>query len=194
MAISENWLDEAEPVSAMVPTTGWLAQLKPYLIEQKRTGRHEPNDVFRNQVMYFSGMGLTQEQMAVLLQISTSTLTKYYAHELKIGASIKNIQVAESIFQIALDQSNKSAATAAMWWLERRGGENWKPAAKRIEHTGADGGAIAIENRPLIDSSKLTFEQRQALREIILAVGSPAELESPEEATDGYADAPDESA
>jgi hypothetical protein len=49
-----------------------------------------------------------------------------------------------------------------MRWLERRGGDSWKPPAQKlaVETTGQG---------PVIDSSKLTFEQREQLRQIILA-------------------------
>ena len=136
---------------------------------KKRTG-HVPTEVFRKQVLHFCGMGLTHEQIAMMLSISRPTLEKYYRAELDKGEAEMNLNVATNLYTMATG-TDRNAVTAAIFWLKTRG--RWSET-KRVEHTGADGGAIQTEvsAKQTIDSRKLTPEQRQALREILVSAAT----------------------
>ena len=73
--------------------------------------------------------------------------------------------------RIATSLSDPAAAKVGMDMLARRGGENWRPATKRLE----------VDNDPnkgkppVIDSSKLTYEERAQLREMLERVANGGE-------------------
>ena len=77
-------------------------------------------------VRVLSGYGLTQEQIASMLDISRNTLTKYYYEELQKGKAQANSKVAENLFKIATGNRNGSV-TAAIFWLKCQAG--WKDTA-----------------------------------------------------------------
>ena len=66
-----------------------------------------------------------------------------------------------------------NAAVITLGLKNRSRAANGWHDAQRLEHSGPDGGAVQVLAQPtVIDSSSLTWEQRQALREILLtAVG-----------------------
>ena len=131
-------------------------------------GRHEPTDFSRAQVAEMAGIGyLTEERIAKVMQISTGTLKKYYPEELAHGAALKTLAVAKNMYRIATGPDDKLAAQVGMWWLERRGGDIWKRPSDQMNVT-------VEEKPPIIDSSKLTFEHRQQLKQIILAATQEA--------------------
>ena len=153
--------------------TNQIKELSAHLPKKPRKkGRpqHEVTDVFRKQVLTFCGMGLTHSQIAMMLSISDETLRKYYREELDKGEAAMNLNVATNLYTMATG-SDRNAVTAAIFWLKTRA--RWSET-KRVEHTGADGGAIQTEisAKQTIDSRKLTPEQRQALREIIVATAA----------------------
>jgi len=132
-----------------------------------------PTQEMREQVLLCSKMGLTQEQMSKLLRISGPTLRKVYRSELDVGSVDATMAVARNMFHMATDPDHKDSAKAAMFWLQQRAPEEWQKV-KRVEHTGKDGGAIEtrIEVKQTVDSRLLTPDQRQALREILVAAAA----------------------
>lgn len=143
---------------------------------------HVPTKVTRNQVLHFCGMGMTHKQISLLLGIAPVTLAKHYRQELDVGEAKMNVSVANNLYTIATSTEHKSAAQAAIFWMKARA--RWRET-NRVEHTGADGGAIQnqIVKPEVIDSSKLTAEHRDALREIIATALANKE-QAPEEPQD----------
>lgn len=135
--------------------------------------RIQPTQEMREQVLLCSKMGLTQEQMGKLLRISGPSLRKVYRAELDVGSIDATMAVARNMFHMATDPDHKDSAKAAMFWLQQRAPEEWQKV-KRVEHTGKDGGAIEtrIEVKQTVDSRLLTPDQRQALREILVAAAA----------------------
>lgn len=135
---------------------------------KKKRGRppHEPTDVTRKQVMMCCGMGWNHDQIARFMCISDETLRRHYKDELSAGKGQILYKVAQSLFEMALDPNHKSAAACAMFIMKTQAG--WRET-NRVEHTGADGGAIQAEvtAKNVIDSRLLTADERQSLREII---------------------------
>lgn len=132
---------------------------------------HAPTDVTRNQVKYYCGMGLTQEQMATLMGITRETLRKHYREELDSGMAEMNLRVSENLYNIATNPDHKGTVQASMFWAKTRMG--WRDT-NRTEVTGPDGRPIQadIEIRDTIDSRLLTQEQRDALKEILIVATS----------------------
>ena len=144
------------------------AAIAPYIREQQRTGKHEPNDIFRNAVLVMSAMGSTDEMMALVLQISPGTLRKYYDDEIRLGVAQINLEVSASYVDMALDPENKSAVNACQWWLERRGGDRFKPPAKDVRLD-----ATVTEQKPVIDVTNLTYEERQQFKAMLMKIEAP---------------------
>ena len=98
--------------------------------------------------------------MARLCGVSWRTISEYYDDDYELGVVQFNMPVAANLWRIATSETDPQAANAAMKWLERRGGENWKPPRFEVktEH---------VQEKPLIDSSRLTFEDRAALRQML---------------------------
>ena len=69
-------------------------------------------------------------------------------------------------------QGGSGNAQAIQWALRNRSraASGWDHAHNRVEVSGPDGGVVQVQPKPtVIDSSLLTWEQRQAFREILLA-------------------------
>lgn len=76
----------------------------------------EPTDKDRKEVEALSGVGLPEEQIAVLIGggISRDTLRKYFQQELVSGRAKANSQVAKTLWQKAMSGDT----TAAIWWTK----------------------------------------------------------------------------
>jgi DNA-binding XRE family transcriptional regulator len=94
----------------------------------------EKNKDKSNMVRSLSGLGITQDQICAILDISRNTLTKYYEDELKVGKAQANSKVAENLFRIATGSTHGSV-TAAIFWLKCQAG--WKDT-NTIEVINAD--------------------------------------------------------
>lgn len=70
-----------------------------------------------NMVRHLSGLGIPQEQICSILNISKPSLYKYYGDEIINGKAHANAKVAECLFNIATGNSNR-AVVACMFWLK----------------------------------------------------------------------------
>ncbi len=129
--------------------------------------KHEPSEFSRRQVREMVGTGLLDGDIARCMQITEKQLTHYYQPELARGSPEKILHVARTMYSIATDPLNKGCVEAAKYWLERRGGEQWRKPPDRVENE------VRVQERPVIDSSKLSAEQRAQLKEILLALEAP---------------------
>lgn len=82
---------------------------------------YQPTDKDRATVKALTGYGVTQEDIATVLQINRTTLIKYFQREMAVGTIEANSAVAQSLFQMATRGKN---VAAAIFWLKVRGG--WK--------------------------------------------------------------------
>lgn len=102
----------------------------------KRRGNQPfvPTEKERQQVERMVGFGLTQEQIAKILNIAESTLKKYFQDELNNGVSRINSAVAQNLFSIATSREQGSVA-AAIFWMKTRG--RWRET-NHLVHSGDD--------------------------------------------------------
>lgn len=145
--------------------------------------RFEPTDRERAQIARLSRLGLTQEQMAAVLDINTTTLRIHFKRELECASIEATATVAETLYQIATNPEHPKAVTAAIFWMKARAG--WRDHT-RLELTGADGAPIKMEtSNNVIDARSIPVEHRGALREIIGAyMRQQAEAGDAEDAED----------
>lgn len=74
-------------------------------------------DETANMVRQLSGLGMPQEQICSILDITRPTLTKHYESELHIGKAQANAKVAENLFRMATG-TGREACVAAIFWLK----------------------------------------------------------------------------
>ena len=95
---------------------------------------HKPTEDQRRQVAVMAELGLRQDEMARIMEISEPTLRKHYEIELSSAKSILNSQVANNLFRIATSEDHKGAVTAAIFWMKTRA--KWK---ETIDISNEDG-------------------------------------------------------
>jgi hypothetical protein len=120
-----------------------------------------PSPVYQRLVKHYAAMGIKPTLISKMLMIPWSVLNTFYEQDLEIGTGEINLEIAKSMAMIAIDPLHPQAAKVGMDWLSRRGGEEWKPAAQKLEV------ADDRDKPPVIDSSRLSAEDRQVLREMI---------------------------
>jgi predicted component of type VI protein secretion system len=111
---------------------------------------HKPTEDQRRQVAVMAELGLRQDEMARIMQISEPTLRKHYDVELTSAKSILNSQVANNLFRIATSSDHKGAVTAAIFWMKTRA--KWK---ETIDLSSEDG---TMTPKAGLDVSKLSVE------------------------------------
>ena len=140
-------------------------------IQLLREGREHPCPAFERIVRNHAIVGTPKSTLAKLLGISVTTLASHYGDVYEIASAETMAKVASNMVRIATSLSDPAAAKVGMDMLARRGGENWRPATKRLE----------VDNDPnkgkppVIDSSKLTYEERAQLREMLERVANGGE-------------------
>jgi hypothetical protein len=157
--------------SALVLTQN---RLKTARMGKGPNGTHFPTPALRNLVMSFRATGMTMHDIGKLLGISGQTVKQYYAAELECGELEANYLVANTLFKIATDTDHPGVVPAARRWLEVRA-VGWNPSHKIEQVTPSN-------EAPVIDSKKLTPEERLQLAELmerIIARESTATEEPP---------------
>ena len=99
---------------------------------------HNPNETNKNLVKTLAAVGVTYEDIASKLNISSDTLVKYYKKELDDGRIDANASIAQTLFKQAKDGNT----SAAIFWLKTRA--RWKETTAH-EITGAEGQAITVK-------------------------------------------------
>jgi hypothetical protein len=147
-------------------------------IERLRTVGEHPSPVFAQLVQHHAGMGLEPALIAKMLLIPYGTLMLHYEEDIAIGGAAVNLKIAENMARIATSTTDPNAAKVGMAWLERRAGEAFRPTKK-----------LEIDDKrdkaPIIDSSKLSAEDRQKLREVIEAALAQQSDDTPEDDEEG---------
>jgi hypothetical protein len=79
-----------------------------------------PEPATRGQVEAMAAYGIPEKEVAAVLRIDPKTLRKHYRHELDLGQTKANAQVAGFLFNAAKNGN----VTAQIFWLKTRAG--WK--------------------------------------------------------------------
>ena len=158
---------------------------------QKKSTNHKPTENLRRQVRVGVGLGMTHEQVAMIVGLKINTLERHYRRELKIGKSQIFADISGAMYNIARNEDHPKCVSAATFILKTQFG--WREV-QRLEVGGVDGAPIEIQARDIIDSRALSYEQRQEFRHLLLtatqaAITTPAidaefedrEVESDEE-------------
>ena len=138
-------------------------------VEALRNAGEHPSPVFSSMVKRFGGLGLAKSLSAKLLGISNSTFNTHYLEDYELGSAEIISQVMANMLRVATSQTDPAASKVGMQILDRRGGEEWLPPAKRLEMSQKK------NEVPIIDSSKLTYEERQQLRAMITRAANGGE-------------------
>lgn len=124
---------------------------------------HQPTDAARKQVESMAGYGITEDDIAMSLEISKPTLIKHYRRELDMGHIKANSAVAQSLFKKATGDGAQ-AVTAAIFWAKTRMG--WKETVVN-EHSGPGGGPI--ETKASFDLASMGDDEIAAYRTLAAA-------------------------
>jgi hypothetical protein len=138
-------------------------------IELLRTAGEHPSPIYQRFVRLAGELGLSKALAAKQLGITVGVLTAHYADDYELGAAEILSAIAANMNRKAISDTDPAAAKIGLAIMERRGGEEWKNPARRIEMDHNPNKA------PVIDSSKLTFEERATLRAMIERVQSGGE-------------------
>ena len=140
-------------------------------VELARTVGEHPMPLFGQLVQHYAGMQLEPQVIAKMLMIPYSTLMLHYEDDLVLGAAHVNLKIAENMVRIATSTTDKDAAKVGMDFLGRTNKQ--MRSTKKLE-------LDQPKDARVIDSSKLTVEQRQQLREMIEAATRVDEREADE--------------
>ena len=83
------------------------------------TNPFEPSQEQRRMARAMAGLGLPQEQIALLLEIDAKTLRKHLRDELDRGMAEANVKIAQSLFNMA---TTGNSVAAAIFWMKARAG------------------------------------------------------------------------
>ena len=151
-------------------------------IELLRTVGEHPSPVFAKQVRMLGALGMPKALAGKLLGLSAHTLQTHYGEEYDIGAADVIASVAANMIRIGTSTNDPANAKVGMDILSRRGGQEWRPPAQKLE--------VADDRetpKNVIDSSRLSFEERQQLRLMIERVQTGGEGDPPEDESGGVA-------
>ena len=81
----------------------------------------DPTAEQRRMARAMSGLGLPQDQIALLLEVDPKTLRKHFRDDLDRGMAEANVKVGQSLFNMATSGNN---VAAAIFWLKARA--NWR--------------------------------------------------------------------
>ena len=147
-------------------------------IERLRNGGEHPSPVFQKQIRLFAALGIEPKLIARMCFITKHILETYYEEDLELGKAEAMVPIAANMMRIATSLNDPNNAKVGMEWLNRRGGEEWKPPAQKLELSKKDNGP------PVIDPSNLTAEERAQLRQMmnrVLAGGTGDPIDPDEE-------------
>jgi hypothetical protein len=147
-------------------------------IELLRTVGEHPSPVFAKQVRMLGALGMPKTLAGKLLGLSAHTLQTHYGEEYDIGAADVIASVAANMIRIGTSTNDPANAKVGMDILSRRGGQEWRPPAQKLE--------VADDRetpKNVIDSSRLSFDERQQLRLMIERVqtGGEGDPQNPSE-------------
>jgi len=125
--------------------------------------RYEPTDQIRQQVSLMAACGLRRFEVYKILNMSADLFREHYAEDYELGLAKAVAVVGSKLYKTAVSD-RPTALQAQQFFLKTRGG--WKES-NNIQLTGADGGAIEIEHRQVINADDVNPEVRDMLIEVL---------------------------
>jgi hypothetical protein len=117
--------------------------------------RFEPTEHQRQQVLLLTGLGVTQENIATVLDVAPKTLRRVFRRELDRGVIEANARVMQALYLNATKHNN---VAAQIWWSKCRAG--WKDTSDASDNTPlvvdfrwADTPAVAAPEGPVIEAA-----------------------------------------
>jgi len=135
-------------------------------IELLRTVGEHPSPVFARIVRIEGGIGMPKRLIARQLNLSVAQLDHHYGDDYELGSAEALRDVMANAMRIGSSLTDPNAGRVAMQILDRRGGEEWRPPAQKLDVTSSEGKPRTI------DSSQLTAEERAQMRLILENVQS----------------------
>lgn len=121
-----------------------------------------PTEKDRKEVEALSGVGLPEEQIAMLIAggISRDTLRKYFERELVSGKAKANSQVAKTLWQ----KATSGDTTAAIWWTKTQ--MKWAETQKHQISGDSDNPLqITVQAAEMFDSILKNAEMTRQIEE-----------------------------
>jgi hypothetical protein len=143
-------------------------------IEVLRTVGEHPSPVFAKMVRNLGALGLPKNLAAKMLGISHALLSSHYNEDYDLGHAQIISSVAANMLRIGTSTTDPNAAKVGMQILDRRGGDEWRPPAQKLDIDDKRG-------PPIIDSSKLTYEERRTLQGMLERIAAGGEGDSEDE-------------
>jgi hypothetical protein len=119
--------------------------------------------------------GRSLEGCAALLGVHPDTLNEWQKIHPEFSGAVRAGRAAATTFweNRLIDVANGALGNAqAIQWALRnrsRAASGWHHDSVRLEHSGPDGGPVSIERGNVIDGRQLSPEERDALRNVLLA-------------------------
>lgn len=151
--LSEWWKEQSEFMEREQESIALVLQ---------NAGDH-PSLAYARQIRRLGALGIPQDLIATMLGISEGMLLEHYEVDLRQGEALMLVPVAANMIRMATSGNSKAALKAATEILGRRGGESWRPPAQKVEITDDR----KTPGKGIIDSSKLSWEEREQLRTIV---------------------------
>ena len=124
-----------------------IAQANGIEVKWRRTEDSPPTDADRYQVQSMAGLGLKNDQIAIIMNMSLSHLQTIYQEDLYIGRAKGVAQVAGVLFEMATDKEHPNETK---FYLKTQAG--WREATQ-IEFPDKDGNPQDISTKPMIEMS-----------------------------------------
>ena len=118
-----------------------------------------------------SGLGLPQDQIALLLEIDPKTLRKHFRDDLDRGMAEANVKVGQSLFNMATSGNN---VAAAIFWMKARAG--WREKHEMVVSTKPLERLSDAELNEAIAAVTEAIEMAQAREATDTAIGRPVAL------------------
>lgn len=120
---------------------------------------HVPTTELRRQIEQLATLGLSRDEIAVVVDLGRTTVGKYYKAELKAGVIKSKVAIMNSGYRMAvgaeavydargklLREEVKPDKSVLIFMMKARCGLR---ETARVEHTGKDGGAIKTESKKI---------------------------------------------
>lgn len=131
----------------------------------------EPTAEQRRMARAMSGLGLPQDQIALLLEIDPKTLRKHFRDDLDRGMAEANVKVGQTLFGMATTGNN---VAATIFWMKARAG--WREKHEVVVSADPLETMSDAELQEAIAAVTEALEQAKAREAMDTKIGRPAAL------------------